>query len=628
MPKFTNGDAGNTGNEEAKAKAKGEASNQAKAEDLAKQLFTDTAAIGEGEAEKRASSKVVSLESARAKRGLTGGNAPSQEGENNSARTRKTAPSRDRGEASENEALAEGEEAAPVEWQRLRPPEEEPADPIVAQIPSESTPVMRMRRSYDVQLPTGFVRAFVAGLTLVFLTWALVAVPVMVVYRLNRTNPWLVPFTNADAVVFGTRLWGWSLGDPLRLEGAVYTLWPLGLTFLWLLIFRWGLHFICRGLPGGVFFSVPGAAVAALIVFSSSSGAVSLWWMLGTLSVLMLVAAAWEWWASRRKKFFAKGFDSAHTLDPVPAKPPRFADKVPAWLGTFPASLRSLGLVLTLLGGFWVLLSWQAHRTDVSAISKLLGDDATGSVMVPLLELAFLPNAIIYALAWGSGAGFQFGTDTVFSPFKVSSGPIPSLPILGLLPKHAVGAGPVVLTVFAGILAGVWWYYRTSRPVFRNHFRLALVSTVAFVAVLAGLLFLSRGSLGASRLAVIGPDLSHSLGLISVSFFVPALVVYLVVHPEVRRPILAGLGLGVYRLKETTAQSVKAKSKSLGNAADKPSPRRKSPIIDEPVAGADQTRTDAIDLAEPEAATKPVDAAEASEKTKAESKAQSQDESK
>lgn len=477
----------------------------------------------------------------------------------------------------------DGEDGEPTETQEME-------DPIVAQIASKPTPVLRMRRSYDVQLPAGFLRALLAGILLTLVTWLLIVIPVFLVYRSYKTNPWLVPYSNSDALAFATRIWGWSLGDPLRFDGVVYTVWPLGLTLLWLLIFRWGLRLICHRLPGGIFFSVPGAVIGALIVFSASGGAVSPWISMGVCALMMFVATAWQWWGARRPRLFAKGFDSAPSLDPVDNG--GRADAVPTWFSNWPASLRVLLTAVMLFGAALLLVSWRVHVQDVDAIAKSLGVSTSAGILLAILELAFLPNAIIYALAWASGAGFYFGVDTGFSLSEVSSGPIPAFPILGLLPTGRVGVWPILLLIVFGLVTGIWWHYRASRVSFLDQFRLAVVSAFAFVGALALLIYLSAGSLGNGRLTLIGPKLAPALGLITVCFFVPAVISFLFCHRDIRKAFSDMLGLRGRRLRPKTGSQQPGDSTSGGFG------RRKSAILDKPVEGADDTATTALETDE------------------------------
>ena len=62
--------------------------------------------------------------------------------------------------------------------------------------------------------------------------------------------------------------------------------------------------------------------------------------------------------------------------------------------------------------------------------------------MLAVAELAYLPNLVVWALAWLTGAGFAVGAGTHFAPDDVVGGALPAVPMLGALPSaDVVGTG-------------------------------------------------------------------------------------------------------------------------------------------------------------------------------------------
>ncbi|BDZ55596.1 hypothetical protein GCM10025870_26690 [Agromyces marinus] len=77
------------------------------------------------------------------------------------------------------------------------------------------------------------------------------------------------------------------------------------------------------------------------------------------------------------------------------------------------------------------------HPTIIG-LYQALGAGIDGGLAITLLELALLPNVIIWAAAWMLGPGFALGAGTVVSPSVTLLGPVPGLPLLGGLPAEGL----------------------------------------------------------------------------------------------------------------------------------------------------------------------------------------------
>ncbi|MGX5358570.1 cell division protein PerM [Kocuria sp. KH4] len=198
------------------------------------------------------------------------------------------------------------------------------------------------------------------------------------------------------------------------------------------------------------------------------------------------------------------------------------------WAGSYVWAVLRAGFVAVVAGvgaGAALLaaaLLW--NWNDVVNVYQRLGTGAPGDTALTGLQLGYLPNLAVYALAWATGAGFEVGEGTHASPLGTRTGPVPLLPALAALPPGELpswSAVVVVLPVLAGVLAG-WWFVREGE----NHlddwmairlparwitFPLSTLLTGLFVGAVAGVLamllsLLAQGSLGLGRLTVIGPD--------------------------------------------------------------------------------------------------------------------------
>jgi hypothetical protein len=149
---------------------------------------------------------------------------------------------------------------------------------------------------------------------------------------------------------------------------------------------------------------------------------------------------------------------------------------------------------------------------DVVSLSQQLHVDGTGLLVLFLVNVAYLPVMLMWTLSWIIGPGFSIGIGSSVSTISTQLGPVPSLPILGMLPT---GSNPwalaiVNLILLSGVLAaiGVLRQHRReggSKP----HLRELSVSVgvaaalVGFVTV-AGM-WLATGAMGPGRLMQTGP---------------------------------------------------------------------------------------------------------------------------
>nr|WP_328743713.1 DUF6350 family protein [Gulosibacter sediminis] len=188
-------------------------------------------------------------------------------------------------------------------------------------------------------------------------------------------------------------------------------------------------------------------------------------------------------------------------------------DRTDAILTAASRALRlALGFVVGLfaLASALVLVGLVLNMGDIVGLTQLLQLDAWGNVSVGLTELLYLPTLLVWAIAWLLGAGVQFGAGTMANPGATDAGPLPILPLLGVVPEPhttllwSLLALPVLLaavltmwlrTTTKGADAGPWWQ------------RLIVPASGAIVAalILTWLAYLSRGAVGPGRLTEFGP---------------------------------------------------------------------------------------------------------------------------
>jgi Family of unknown function (DUF6350) len=234
----------------------------------------------------------------------------------------------------------------------------------------------------------------------------------------------------------------------------------------------------------------------------------------------------------------AGGLGAARTLAPWPALirllPQRTRSVVVAVAGSL-AALATTGALVT-------CISLAAHLHEAATLETSLAPGAVGTVLLLLLQFGYLPNAILWAIAFTLGPGFAFGSATVVAPTGSALSQLPALPLLAALPPgvHSAlpgGLEPIVLALpyLAGALGGVLLVRAVSargatpatpagspRRASRAGTGLALdvapllglVCGAVSGALLGVLAAVSGGPLGNGRLAAVGPS-PWQVGLVS-----------------------------------------------------------------------------------------------------------------
>jgi hypothetical protein len=207
--------------------------------------------------------------------------------------------------------------------------------------------------------------------------------------------------------------------------------------------------------------------------------------------------------------FVAGGLGGARALAPWPLLvrllPPRQRSVVVAVAGVL--------AVLVTAGAVLGAASLAVHVHEAATLQRSLRPNAIGLVLLVLLQLSYVPNAVVWGIAYVVGPGFAFGSATVVAPAGSALAKLPALPMLAALPPglHPAMPGwlePTVLAVpyLAGGLGGLL-LVRAARPLALDAAPLwGLVSGVASGGVLALLAAASGGPLGDGRLAAVGPS--------------------------------------------------------------------------------------------------------------------------
>jgi hypothetical protein len=243
-------------------------------------------------------------------------------------------------------------------------------------------------------------------------------------------------------------------------------------------------------------------AGALAVASRNSQAAPSLWQAVVSSFLLALVAG---------------GLGAARGLAPWS----RLARLMPARPRSVILGMLGACALLTAAGAALAGLSLFVHLPEVKAATDALAPGAAGAALLLLAQLAYVPNAIIWAVAYLLGPGFAFGAGTVVAPTGSALGPLPVFPMLAALPSGPRSAGPAWVTVLvlatpylAGMFAGVVTVRVAPTPLIEAAALWGLAAGAA-TGALAGLAAaFSGGPLGDGRLATVGPS-GWQVGLVA-----------------------------------------------------------------------------------------------------------------
>ena len=220
---------------------------------------------------------------------------------------------------------------------------------------------------------------------------------------------------------------------------------------------------------------------------------------------------------------------------------------LPAWTRPLTrAILAGLG-VLVLAAASVLAVAVASHRPQIDALQAGLAPDAVGAVLLVVLDVAYLPNLVLWATSWVLGAGITLGDGSLLSMSVTDVGFLPAIPVFGVVGEPGTGGGPLFWWLVVGVVAGLVaaLVVGLARP--RARFdETALVGGLSGVA--AGLLVtllcsLAGGGLGGARLSHIGALVNQLVivapTLLGLSGLVGGAVLGLVRRPPRAVPVAA-----------------------------------------------------------------------------------------
>lgn len=94
----------------------------------------------------------------------------------------------------------------------------------------------------------------------------------------------------------------------------------------------------------------------------------------------------------------------------------------------------------------------------VKNLTTVLQPGIFGGLLLLILNILYIPNAIVATLAYFSGVGFAVGSGTLVSPLSFRLNKIPAMPLLGALPagKSTIALIGVAFIISTGVLLASW----------------------------------------------------------------------------------------------------------------------------------------------------------------------------
>ena len=384
---------------------------------------------------------------------------------------------------------------------------------------------MSLARQRAISLTSWALWSLRVGVESVGLVWLVVVLATIAVSKAASGVNAAAILSAGDALHAGTALWSLGFGGTVALsseDDGVLSLPLLGLT---LVQAGWTWFCVRRARPSrpaaGAAIVAAATVVAVLACLTGPSGldtwpaVIGIALLTGAIVAIQLTRAGHDW-------------------------PPltRWWERRPHWLGPSLSLAYGTTRALSLLSLLVVVVALFNGAGRVAVLHDSLAKDGfVAMVGLILLQVGWVPTMLIWACSWLIGAGFSVGTGTVFAPDRVVAGPVPRLPLLGLVPSEPLSSVglwlPLVVT--AGAMVAAW-----RRRAVLNALRVRYAVSAAGLAALVvaggvGLLCVAAsGSVGPGRMTDVGPQVLYTVILVFVEVGVGLAAMAVLAHPYTR----------------------------------------------------------------------------------------------
>lgn len=355
------------------------------------------------------------------------------------------------------------------------------------------------------------------------LTVLLVTLPALVVFVLSSGDPSNTDVSWFVSVQVGLALWLLAHGVPVAVGGTLVSMVPLGLSLLCGFVLHASARRTMRpvGAAYGAGIATYAGATVLLVLVAGLAG--------GPQLVMAGIGGA---------VLAALGLGAGYVTHP---DGPRLAGALEPLTSRLPVWLRlgmRAGLVAAALGivaATVLLVVWIfAGRGPMLDIVEQLGVTGFDAVVLAGAQAMFAADLVVWALAWIAGVGFSFGTGTLFSPTTAVVGPMPVVPLVGLIPTGQPAAAWVVVPValvLVGVVAGIFVHRRMPDRRWTTLLG-ALLAVAVTVGVTVGVLVsLASGGVGPGRMQQVGADAVVAGLVVAGEVLVGAALTAVLLHP-------------------------------------------------------------------------------------------------
>ena len=164
------------------------------------------------------------------------------------------------------------------------------------------------------------------------------------------------------------------------------------------------------------------------------------------------------------------------------------------------ALLYSSRIIAFLLGISSLILGLTifTHISTVKNLTTVLEPGFLGGLLLLLLNILYLPNALVATLGYFSGSGFAVGSGSIISPWSFDLSSIPAFPLLGALPsgKFQFALFGVVIVILSGAMLAIWTVALNTRVLFQSLF--------ASIIIIALIGYAGSGALRTQAMSAVG----------------------------------------------------------------------------------------------------------------------------
>ena len=342
-----------------------------------------------------------------------------------------------------------------------------------------ATPRLEMveeRPTLTITLPSGWARAFLAGVEAALLGWAVPALLALLMFLKDAQNPWLRDHVLPEAGKIGTELWALTLGAEINLGGTEISFVPLTWTVVQVLVLRALMIRGRRFSAAAQWAAVPAFALTAATILLAAGQTTSWSSVFPGALLIPLVGAAWA------------AFDQTKDGDTLIDRYPWFRSGVrlgALWSGLAAAIGLSTVVVDT-------AVSWE----KIMETTSLLTHEASPVGPALLVLAGYFVTFGAWALAWLSGPGFTVDEGRIHSLTAAPEATLAGIPPAPLIPTTAPGEAPILIILGLGLVLGFATALRLAANTFPDTLGRVLTALGSFAVFAFVYMSLSTGALG------------------------------------------------------------------------------------------------------------------------------------